>query len=110
MVRKYARLAGPGFEIVFSRPRNLHKGDGPSLRLQLGWSTPTAGATVRRMTTISAAASGTFSIGGDLPVTRLGFGAMRITGAGIWGDPPDRSRALALLRRLPELGVDFIDT
>ena len=58
----------------------------------------------------SAAPSGTFSIGGDLPVTRLGFGAMRITGKGVWGDPPDREQALAVLRRLPELGVDFIDT
>jgi aryl-alcohol dehydrogenase-like predicted oxidoreductase len=62
------------------------------------------------MTVISAAASGTFSIGGDLPVTRLGFGAMRITGPGIWLDPPDHDAAIALLRRLPELGVDFIDT
>ena len=55
-------------------------------------------------------ASGTFSIGGDLPVHRLGFGAMRITGPGIWGEPADRDGAIALLRRLVELGVDFIDT
>ena len=55
-------------------------------------------------------ASGTFPIGGDLPVHRLGFGAMRITGPGIWGDPPDRRAAIALLRRAVELGVDFIDT
>jgi pyridoxine 4-dehydrogenase len=60
--------------------------------------------------TITASASGTFTIGGDLEVTRLGFGAMRITGRGVWGDPPDRDEALAVLRRLPELGVDFIDT
>ncbi len=52
----------------------------------------------------------TFSIGGDLPVTRLGFGAMRITGAGIWGEPSDHGAALDVLRALPELGVDFIDT
>jgi pyridoxine 4-dehydrogenase len=58
----------------------------------------------------TATASGTFSIGGDLEVTRLGFGAMRITGDGIWGPPPDREAALAVLRRLPELGVDFVDT
>jgi aryl-alcohol dehydrogenase-like predicted oxidoreductase len=58
----------------------------------------------------TATASGTFKIGGDLEVTRLGFGAMRITGEGIWGPPPDREQALAVLRRLPELGVDFIDT
>jgi pyridoxine 4-dehydrogenase len=57
-----------------------------------------------------AAASGTFRIGGDLEVTRLGFGAMRITGQGIWGPPPDRDEALAVLRRLPDLGVDFVDT
>jgi aryl-alcohol dehydrogenase-like predicted oxidoreductase len=55
-------------------------------------------------------ASGTFAIGGDLPVHRLGYGAMRITGPGIWGDPPDRAAAIALLRRAVELGVDFIDT
>jgi pyridoxine 4-dehydrogenase len=51
-----------------------------------------------------------YSIGGGLPVTRLGFGAMRITGSGIWGDPPDRDVAIAVLRRAVELGVDFIDT
>jgi aryl-alcohol dehydrogenase-like predicted oxidoreductase len=54
--------------------------------------------------------SGTFAIGGDLTVHRLGFGAMRITGKGIWGDPEDRDEALKTLKRLPELGVDFIDT
>jgi aryl-alcohol dehydrogenase-like predicted oxidoreductase len=58
----------------------------------------------------TATSSGTFRIGGDLEVTRLGFGAMRITGKGIWGPPADRDEALAVLRRLPELGVDFIDT
>jgi pyridoxine 4-dehydrogenase len=58
----------------------------------------------------TATSSGTFSIGGDLEVTRLGYGAMRITGKGIWGPPPDREAALAVLRRLPEVGVDFIDT
>jgi aryl-alcohol dehydrogenase-like predicted oxidoreductase len=60
--------------------------------------------------TPSAAASGTFTIGGDTPVRRLGFGAMRITGPGIWGEPQDRDGAIATLKRLPELGVDFIDT
>jgi aryl-alcohol dehydrogenase-like predicted oxidoreductase len=54
--------------------------------------------------------SGSFPIGGDLPVHRLGFGAMRITGPGIWGEPADRDGAIALLRRAVELGVDFIDT
>src|SRR3954470_14278401 len=62
------------------------------------------------MSTISAAASGTFTIGGDLEVTRLGYGAMRITGPGVWGPPRDRDAALAVLRRLPEVGVDFVDT
>lgn len=55
-------------------------------------------------------ASGTFALGGDLTVHRLGFGAMRITGAGIWGDPPDRAKALATLKTVPGLGIDLIDT
>ena len=54
--------------------------------------------------------SGAFSIGGALKVHRLGFGAMRITGRGIWGEPADRAEALRVLKRLPELGVDFVDT
>lgn len=57
-----------------------------------------------------AAASGTFLLGGDLPVHRLGFGAMRVTGRGIWGDPNDPGEARRVLARLPELGVDFVDT
>jgi pyridoxine 4-dehydrogenase len=52
----------------------------------------------------------TFEVGGDFHVHRLGFGAMRITGKGIWGEPPDVAEARRVLRRLPELGVDFIDT
>ncbi|WP_420994192.1 aldo/keto reductase [Cupriavidus sp. 30B13] len=55
-------------------------------------------------------ASPAFLIGGDLPVNRLGFGAMRITGDGIWGEPRDRAEAIRTLRRLPALGVNFIDT
>ena len=62
------------------------------------------------MTTSTVSTSGTFSLGGDLPVTRLGFGAMRITGKGIWGPPADRDESLRVLRRAVELGVDFIDT
>src|SRR5499425_1717029 len=58
----------------------------------------------------SAAAAGTIGIGGDLTVNRLGFGAMRITGRGIWGEPTDREQAKAALRRAVELGVNFIDT
>ena len=58
----------------------------------------------------SVAASDTFSLGGDLPVTRLGFGAMRIVGKGVWGPPADHDTAIAVLRRAVELGVDLIDT
>jgi pyridoxine 4-dehydrogenase len=58
----------------------------------------------------SAAASGQFRIGGEIAVNRLGFGAMRITGPGIWGEPHDRAGALATLRALGGLGVDFVDT
>lgn len=57
----------------------------------------------------SAIPSGTFAIGGDLTVHRLGFGAMRITGGGIWGDPADPTEARRVLARLPDLGVDLID-
>lgn len=57
-----------------------------------------------------AAASGTFTIGGDLTIYRLGYGAMRITGEGIWGEPRDRAESLRVLRRAVELGVNFIDT
>ena len=62
------------------------------------------------MTELSAAKSGKFNIGGDMPVHRLGFGAMRITGAGIWGAPNNPEEARRTLRRIPELGIDFIDT
>ncbi|MBA3534416.1 MAG: aldo/keto reductase, partial [Ardenticatenales bacterium] len=62
------------------------------------------------MAQLSVNASGTFALGGDLPVKRLGFGAMRITGPGIWGEPEDRDEALHVLRRLPEVGANFIDT
>jgi pyridoxine 4-dehydrogenase len=58
----------------------------------------------------SAAAAGTFTIGGDLTVNRMGFGAMRITGKGIWGPPADKAAALSTLRRAVELGVNLIDT
>jgi len=62
------------------------------------------------MTKLDASLSGRFSIGGDLTVNRLGFGAMRLTGEGIWGPPKDRDEAIRVLKRLPEIGVDFIDT
>ena len=62
------------------------------------------------MATVNAAKSGRFSIGGKTPVHRLGFGAMRVTGPGVWGLPADKASALRTLKRLPEIGVDFIDT
>jgi pyridoxine 4-dehydrogenase len=66
---------------------------------------PTTDTTAR-----PAAASGTFRIGGDLPVVRLGYGAMRLTGPGIWGPPPARDEAIRVLRRAVALGVTLIDT
>ena len=62
------------------------------------------------MSKLDAALSGTFAIGGDLVVNRLGFGAMRITGKGIWGPPENIEEAKATLRRVPELNINFIDT
>ena len=62
------------------------------------------------MSNIDAAKSGTFKIGGDIAVHRLGFGAMRITGKGIWGPPADHDEAIRTLKRVPELGINFIDT
>ena len=63
-----------------------------------------------KMRSLPAAASGTLSLGGELTVHRLGFGAMRMTGDGIWGPPKDPASVLAVLRRATELGVNFIDT
>lgn len=62
------------------------------------------------MTNIDASLAGQFRIGGEIQVNRLGFGAMRLTGPGIWGEPDDRDEAIRVLQRLPELGVNFIDT
>jgi pyridoxine 4-dehydrogenase len=59
---------------------------------------------------VTAAAAGTIDLGGDLTINRMGYGAMRITGPGIWGEPPDREQAKAALRRALELEVNFIDT
>ena len=61
-------------------------------------------------TSLSAANAGTITLGGQLTVNRLGYGAMRLTGEGIWGPPKDRAAAIAVLRRAVELGVNFIDT
>jgi pyridoxine 4-dehydrogenase len=62
------------------------------------------------MTTPNATASGTFRIGGDIEINRLGYGAMRITGAGIWGPPADKPEAIRTLKRLRDSSVNFIDT
>ena len=60
--------------------------------------------------TLTAALSGTFTLGGDRPVHRLGLGAMRLTGPGVWGPPADKKEAIAVLRRAVDLGINFIDT
>jgi aryl-alcohol dehydrogenase-like predicted oxidoreductase len=65
---------------------------------------------VTSVSTKPATASGTFTIGGDLPVVRLGFGAMQLPGPGVWGEPRDHDEAIRVLRRAVELGVNFIDT
>ncbi|RWX16551.1 aldo/keto reductase [Rhizobium hidalgonense] len=62
------------------------------------------------MSSHNAAKSGTFKIGGEIEVNRLGFGAMRVTGKGIWGEPDDHAESIRTLKRLPDLGVNFIDT
>jgi pyridoxine 4-dehydrogenase len=67
-------------------------------------------ATAKENNERSAAKSGTFLIGKDLPVHRLGFGAMRITGKGVWGEPKDRAEAIRVLRKAVDLGINFIDT
>jgi len=66
--------------------------------------------TTSTVSSVNAKASRTFAIGGDMTVNRLGYGAMRITGPGIWGEPKDRENAKKVLRRAVELGVNFIDT
>jgi pyridoxine 4-dehydrogenase len=64
----------------------------------------------KETTTINAALAGTIEIGGDLTVNRFGFGAMRLTGEGIWGEPADREECKRVLRRVIEVGINFIDT
>jgi pyridoxine 4-dehydrogenase len=62
------------------------------------------------MESIDAGRAGTFRIGGDMPVVRLGFGTMRLTGPGIWGEPVDRQEAIETLRSVPQAGINFVDT
>ena len=62
------------------------------------------------MTTLQKETTGTFALGGELTINRLGYGAMRLTGPGIWGEPKDRDEARKVLQRAVELGVNFIDT
>jgi aryl-alcohol dehydrogenase-like predicted oxidoreductase len=62
------------------------------------------------MAQLDATRSGSFRIGGEIEIHRLGFGAMRITGPGIWGPPADKAEAIRTLKRLPALGIDFVDT
>jgi pyridoxine 4-dehydrogenase len=76
----------------------------------MGPASKTVSDRTARANSQPAVKSGTFRIGGDLPVRRLGFGAMRLTGDGIWGEPRDHAEAIRLLRRVIELGVNFIDT
>ena len=104
----------------FSRRRLLVEGTAAMTALALGRlalpvhaSTPQAGEPATdpaKGATLPAAAAGTITIGRDLVVNRLGFGAMRITGEGIWGYPEDRENAVRLLQRAVALGVNFIDT
>ncbi len=81
---------------------------GAAGRVTLGWRRTTRGASGQGP--VPAAAAGTVTIGGDLVVNRMGFGAMRITGPQIWGEPQDPREARLVLRRAVELGVNFIDT
>ncbi len=71
---------------------------------------PTKSAPVASADKRPATKSGTFAIGGDLPVHRLGYGAMQLTGPGVWGEPADRAQAIAVLRRAVELGINLVDT
>jgi hypothetical protein len=61
------------------------------------------------MTKLDARKSGSFKVGGEIEIHRLGFGAMRITGKGIWGPPEDKPEVIRTLKRLPELGIDFVE-
>lgn len=78
-----------------------------AIKHHMGPNKPTHLASVEKR---PATKSGTFAIGGNLPVYRLGYGAMQLTGRGVWGEPADRAQAIAVLRRAVELGINLIDT
>ena len=78
-----------------------------AIKHHMGPTKPTPAASAHKR---PAERSGTFSIGGSLPVHRLGYGAMQLTGPGVWGEPADRAQAIAVLRRAVELGINLIDT
>ena len=78
-----------------------------AIKHHMGPTKPTLAASAHKR---PATRSGTFAIGGDLPVHRLGYGAMQLTGPGVWGEPTDRAQAIAVLRRAVELGINLIDT
>src|SRR5206468_955562 len=69
---------------------------------------PSVGET--KMSNYSAAQAGVFRIGGDMEINRLGYGAMRLNGPDAWGEPANRQEAIDVLRRVPELGINFVDT
>src|SRR6266496_1180396 len=101
-------LPEPNQEPVVTRRRFLGTSLATGAALLAGKSDVIFGA--QPSTTPKMATNTTFTLGGDLTVNRLGFGAMRVTGQGIWGWPPDREKALKVLRRAVELGVNLIDT
>jgi aryl-alcohol dehydrogenase-like predicted oxidoreductase len=78
-----------------------------AIKHHMGPTKPTHAGTAHKK---PASRSGTFAIGGRLPVHRLGYGAMQLTGPGVWGEPADRAEAIAVLRRAVELGINLIDT
>src|SRR5213596_2587288 len=105
---------------MHEKPSNSNKKQGVTRRTFLGTTLVTGAALVARgsdaifaaesSASSNVATNPTWQLGGDLTVNRLGFGAMRVTGEGIWGWPPDRGNALKVLRRVVELGVNLIDT
>jgi pyridoxine 4-dehydrogenase len=103
-----SRQRDPGNSAEFTRRTFLGTTLGTGVALLVGRSMMTLNGS--SASAANAADSSTFRLGGDLTVNRLGFGAMRLTGQGIWGWPPDRENALKVLKRAVDLGVNLIDT